>query len=153
LALEHLPIEQAKFALGIDQPLYLSVHSAVAALAPNGGALVQLMKYLPLNYQAKNGDDERELEALMDLVQPGWRAVVIHRRFLPALTVTNAIPTASMKGTIGRPGPQVADVNGLFVVGDWVGSDGQLVDASFASARQAANLIAKMATTELAKTA
>jgi phytoene dehydrogenase-like protein len=153
LALEHLPVENARFALALDQPLYLSVHSAVAALAPNGGALVQLMKYLPPNYQSKNGDDEQDLEALMDLMQPGWREVIIHRRFLPAVTVTNAVPTAANNGTDGRPSPQVADVNGLYVVGDWVGNEGQLVDASFASARQAANLIAKIETAELAKTA
>lgn len=153
LALEHLPVENAKFALGIDKPYYFSVHSAVAALAPAGSALVQLMKYLPQDEQPKNGRDERELEEVMDLVQPGWRNVVIHRRFLPAVTVTNAIPTAAINGTEGRPSPQVGEVKGLFIIGDWVGSEGQLVDASFASARQAANLIAKIRTTELAKTA
>ena len=63
-----------------------------------------------------------QLESLMDLVQPGWRKVVIHRRFLPAVTVTNAIPTAAINGTEGRPSPQVGEVKGLFIVGDWVGS-------------------------------
>ncbi|MEW6127141.1 MAG: NAD(P)/FAD-dependent oxidoreductase [Acidobacteriota bacterium] len=153
LALERLPVENATFALGIDKPHYLSVHSAVAALAPEGGVLVHLMKYLPPDEQAKNGDVERELEGLMDLVQPGWRETVVHRRFLPALTVTHAIPTATMRGIAGRPGPQIEDVDGLFVVGDWIGNEGLLVDASLASARQAANLIVKRNAPQLAKTA
>jgi phytoene dehydrogenase-like protein len=47
LGLRSLPDPRALFALGIDRPLYLSVHSAVARLAPGGGALVHLAKYLP----------------------------------------------------------------------------------------------------------
>ena len=35
----------------------------------------------------------------------------------------------------------MADVPGLYVVGDWVGDEGLLVDASLASARKAADLI------------
>jgi phytoene dehydrogenase-like protein len=46
LALERLPRPAATFALGIDEPLYFSVHSAAAALAPRGGALVHVMSYL-----------------------------------------------------------------------------------------------------------
>jgi hypothetical protein len=58
------------------------------------------------------------------------------------MIVMNALPLASLDGTRGRPGPQVADVPGLFVAGDWVGEEGLLVDASLASARRAAELIA-----------
>jgi hypothetical protein len=56
--------------------------------------------------------------------------------------VMNALPLASLDGTRGRPGPRVVDVPGLLVVGDWVGDEGLLVDASLASARRAAELIA-----------
>jgi hypothetical protein len=72
------------------------------------------------------------------MVQPGWRAEVAHRRFLPDMIVMNAMPLASRGGASGRPAPRVEDVEGLFVAGDWVGREGLLVDASLASAREAA---------------
>ncbi len=141
VALSRLPKERATFALGIDRPLYLSVHSAAARLAPEGCALIQTAKYLPPDDQDSTETIERELEELLDLVQPGWREVLLHRRFLPDMTVMNAMPLARDDGTRGRPGPEVADVPGLYVIGDWVGDEGLLVDASLASARKAAELI------------
>jgi hypothetical protein len=84
--------------------------------------------------------DERELEDLMDLIQPGWRERVAHRRFLPDMTVMNWLPAAQEGGTQGRPGPRVPDAPGLFVAGDWVGGEGFLVDAALASAKEAARL-------------
>jgi phytoene dehydrogenase-like protein len=41
VALSSLPDKNALFALGIDRPLYFSVHSAYAKLAPAGGALIR----------------------------------------------------------------------------------------------------------------
>jgi len=140
IALRQLPQSRATFALGIDQPLYLSVHSAVARLAPEGNALIHVAKYLP-GGTSDSAADERELEGLLDLVQPGWRDVLIERRFLPKMVVYNAVPTAARGGLAGRPGPQVADIDGLYVAGDWVGSRGLLADASLASARTAAKAI------------
>lgn len=142
LALSNLPKPKATFALGIDRPHYLSVHSAVARLAPEGSAMIHAAKYLPPDQDEASESVERELESLLDLVQPGWRSVVVYRRFLPDMIVMNALPLASLGGTRGRPGPQVIDVPGLFVAGDWVGEEGLLVDASLASARRAAELIA-----------
>lgn len=140
VALNRLPIPKATFALGMDRPLYLSVHSSTAQLAPEGSALIQTAKYL----SPEDGDSaetvEDELEGLLDLVQPGWREVVVHRRFLPDMIVMNAMPLASRGGM--RPGSRVADVPGLFVAGDWVGKEGLLVDASLASAKEAAESIA-----------
>ncbi len=140
VALSKLPRPRALFALGIDQPLYLSVHSASARLAPPGAALIHVAKYL--SPDAPAGDDDRqELEALLDLVQPGWRARVVFSRFLPQLTVT-AIDRADAGGVPGRPAPEGADLPGLYLAGDGVGPDGLLVHASLASARQAAEAIA-----------
>src|SRR6185369_2065727 len=45
VALRALPRPHATFALGIDEPLYASVHSAWARLAPDGGALVHVLRY------------------------------------------------------------------------------------------------------------
>lgn len=141
VALSRLPRPKATFALGIDRPLYLSVHSATAQLAPEGSALIHMAEYLPPDHHASAENIERELEGLLDLVQPGWREAVVYRRFLPDMIVMNAMPLASRGGTRGRPGPEVADVRGLFVAGDWVGNEGLLVDASLASAKAAAELI------------
>jgi len=142
LCLARLPRERATFALGIDQPLYFSVHSARAALAPAGTALIQLARYRECDGRERDSAaDERELEGLMDMMQPGWREVVVDRRFLPTMVVTHAMPSAAMGGLAGRPASSVREIPGLHVAGDWVGGEGMLADASFASAAQAVQAI------------
>ena len=123
VGLQRLPAARAVFALGIDRPLYLSVHSAVARLAPADAATVHVAKYLPTDGTNDPQADQQELEALLDLVQPGWREVVVEQRFLPSMTVYHALTTAAAGGVAGRPGPAVPDVRNLYVVGDWVGGD------------------------------
>ena len=142
VALSKLPKEKATFALGMDRPLYLSVHSASARLAPDGAALIQTAMYLPPDDQDSAEAVERELESLLDLVQPGWREVTVYRRFLPEMTVMNSLTLARLGGVRGRPDVEVKDAPGLFIVGDWVGDEGLLVDASLSSARKAAKSIA-----------
>ena len=145
VGLTKLPQPSNRFVLGIDRPLYLSVHSGLADLAPPGGAMIHVAKYLGTDRgPEKRSDPEAaqiELEALLDLAQPGWRKVVAERRFLPNLTVVNALAAAEQGGLAGRPGPEIAGAPGLYIAGDWVGPDGWLVDASLASARSAATAI------------
>jgi phytoene dehydrogenase-like protein len=138
VALTHWPEPHARFGLGIDQPYYFSVHSATAKLAPNNGAMIHVAKYLPTDSDEEAHTIEQQLEQVLDLLQPGWRKAVVTRRFLPRMTVTNALVT-----TTPRPAPAVPGLEGLYVAGDWVGSEGQLVDASFASAKAAAELLAQ----------
>ena len=140
VALAHLPRPRGRFALGVDVPLYVSVHSATARLAPPGGALVHAARYLGPEPQDPDAV-ERELEAALERVQPGWRRAVVHRRFLPRVLAAQATPLASQRGLTGRPGPAVPDVAHLYVAGDWVGGQGQLADAACASARSAARAI------------
>jgi phytoene dehydrogenase-like protein len=128
VALRSLPDPKRTFAMGIDEPTYFSVHSAWAQLTPKGGALIHTMKY--------GGGGEEELERLIDRMQPGWRDVVVHRRFMPSMTVSNALVTPAAP----RPSP-ATDVQGLYLAGDWVGDQGLLSDAAFASARAAAKAI------------
>lgn len=137
VALDALPDPKVTFGLGIDKPLYLSVHSATANLAPEGKVLIHLLKYqsTPSNNPQQ---DEQELEVMLDLLQPGWRKQLIERRFLPKMIVSNAVVSAAQGGLPGRPDPSVAGIANLFVAGDWVGKRGQLADASFASAKEAA---------------
>jgi phytoene dehydrogenase-like protein len=141
VALRRLPNPRARIAFGVDVPLYLSTHSAWARLAPDGGALIHVARYLGAAPAADSRVVEAELEHLLDLTQPGWRDALVTRRFVPHLTVSNALVTAAQGGTAGRPGPAVPDVPGLYVAGDWVGPEGMLADASLASARRAARLI------------
>jgi phytoene dehydrogenase-like protein len=138
VCLSQLPNPRTAFALGGHPPLYLQVHSVYASLAPKGGALVSLLKYLPAGEAPDPQRDERDLEALMDLVQPGWRSVCLHSRFLPSMTAVEDIPRASRGGLTGRPSTAVPNAPGLFVVGDWVGPEGLLADAVIASAAKAA---------------
>jgi phytoene dehydrogenase-like protein len=144
VALSPLPNDKATFALGIDRPLYLSVHSRTARVAPPGAALVSTMKYLSPAEPSDGARDEAELEAWLDRLQPGWREVLIERRWLPAMITTNALPTAAGGGARGRPGPRVPDAPGAFVVGDWVGGEGMLLDAALASAERAAEQIGEL---------
>lgn len=135
IALRALPNPKVKFTLGIDEPTYLSVHSVTADLAPEGGALVHVLRYLE---GAPDPDRDRaELEAAMDRAQPGWRELVEHERFLPSMIVSHDLPRAGAT----RPGPAVPGAPGLFVAGDWVGDEGVNADASVASARAAAEAI------------
>lgn len=138
VALNRLPLPELRFALGLDNPLYFSVHSAAAKLAPDGVVVLHAMKYLASG-ESPSKKTERELEAFMDRLQPGWREHVIDRRFLPAITVVASLPRASEGGLAGRPGVQIAGHPNVFPAGDWVGPRGWLADAAAASAEQAAN--------------
>jgi phytoene dehydrogenase-like protein len=139
VALSSLPDKDALFALGVDRPLYFSVHSAYAKLAPEGGALIHVAKYLGASIEPKPREDQQELEGMLDLLQPGWREVLVKRRPLPNMVVSNALVTSAAGGLAGRPDVKIAD--NLYMVGDWVGKEGLLSNPSFASAKRAAQLI------------
>jgi phytoene dehydrogenase-like protein len=141
VALRALPRPEMNPVFGVDRPLYLSVHSAAAKLAPAGGAVIHLMKYLRADEPTDPHEDERELLGLLDLAQPGWRTQLVTRRFLPKLVVSHSLVDAACGGLAGRPGPVVPGVPGLYVAGDWVGPVGMLADGVLASARRAAELI------------
>jgi len=140
VALESLPNAENQFVLGLDEPLYYSVHTRSARLGPEGGAVVQLAKYLDGRKTVTAAEIRDELELLMDRLQPGWREILASKRFLAKMVVSHAIPSADMGGTIGRPGPQVRGLDNVYVAGDWVGGYGMLADTSFTSARDAAAL-------------
>src|SRR5438128_6706185 len=105
VALSRLPQPKKTFAVGIDRPLYYSVHSRWAQLTPKGGALIHVSRY--------GGGDQAELEALLDEMQPGWRDSVVHCRFLPSMVVSNALmPPAPAT----RPSP-ITPLRGLYPAG------------------------------------
>src|SRR5919109_3535423 len=139
VALSSLPDKDTLFALGVDRPLYFLVHSAYAKLAPKGGALIHVAKYLGTSIEPKPREDQPELEEFLDLLQPGWRQVLVKKRPLPNMVVSNALVTAADGGLGGRPDTKIAE--NLYIVGDWVGKEGLLSNASVASAKRASQLI------------
>ncbi|MDG0809256.1 FAD-dependent oxidoreductase [Cohnella rhizosphaerae] len=142
LVVSGMPQPKTRFVLGADEPWYFSNHSSVSALSDHPGReVVHVMKYLPVSKESDAAQDERELEGFLDLIQPGWRSHVVQRRFLPRMLVSHAVVEASSGGFEGRPGPAVEGRPGLYVAGDWVGASGMLLNASLASAREAAQCI------------
>ena len=138
LGLAALPRPKQIFALGVERALYFSVHSATAReLAPVGTHLLQLARYLAPDESPSREEVETELDAMLDVVQPGWRAHVLTRKVMRDLVVTHDVPQAARGGIAGRAPVAVDGVRGLFLAGDWVGPTGMLADASFASARAA----------------
>jgi phytoene dehydrogenase-like protein len=125
LGLRSLPRRSQRFALGVDQPTYLSRHSPPEH---RDGVLLTLASYAREPRQA--------LEGLADAVQPGWREQVTLERFLPRMVAVSAIPTAARGGLAGRPGVERGE--GLYLAGDWVGGEGWLVDAAISSGAAAA---------------
>lgn len=144
VGLRRLPRPKEWFALGLDRPLYLSVHSKWAQLAPEGGALVHVLRYLAPSERG-DAETERELEALLDLVQPGWQDEVVTRRYMPDLTVVGALPSVAWERSEGPRGAAVPDVQALFVAGDWVGPEGMLADRALTSGVRAGHEAAQSA--------
>ncbi len=130
LGLASLPEKSSIFALGMDRPLYLSVHSRWAKVAPEGRALIHLGKYLS-GEPSDPTKDRAELEHYASLHLPGWRDRAEAVQFLPSMVVTPALPSLS-----GRPAADA--VPGVFLAGDWVGPEGMIADAATASGLAAA---------------
>lgn len=136
LAIDGLPEGSARFALGLDQPLYFSVHSEWARLAPKGVAIIHAAKYLTAGETATRS----ELELWCDTVMPNWRGRVLHARFLPQMVVAH-----SGAELTGRPAANAFGLSGVRIAGDWVGSEGMLADTAVASGLEAASqLMAEM---------
>jgi hypothetical protein len=134
VALARLPRAGNRFLLGIDRPLYFSVHSAAARLAPPGAALVHVSKYLRGD-ESDPAADRAELETLLDELQPGWRSELVHAQYLPRIVVAERLDVASEGGAEGRPSAAVSELPGVFLAGDWVQGGSWLADASLGSAR------------------
>jgi phytoene dehydrogenase-like protein len=135
VALRRLPRPEHAIVFAMDQPVYLSTHSEFGRLAPAGGAIVHLGRYLGTD-EAASDKSEQEMLALLDRVQPGWRGELVARRFLKELTVVNWL--VGPGGLPTRPGVRLPGSERLFLAGDWVGASGWLADGSLASGREAA---------------
>jgi phytoene dehydrogenase-like protein len=132
VALRKLPRPKQQFIYGIDTPVFLTNQSRAARLSDDGSQVVCLIKY-----QGAESDPEkdlRELESTLDLAQPGWRAEVVAKQYLPRITVCHDF--LHVRDRV-YPGPNVPEIEGLYVAGDWVSHGELLVDAATASAKRA----------------
>jgi phytoene dehydrogenase-like protein len=136
LAFRALPVPTRRITFGLDEPMYFSVHTPYARLAPSGGEVAHL-----LWYGGEKDDPRSRLEWLLDCAQPGWRDHVVDERYGHRLVVAHGRPRPG-HGLAGRPTVTVPDLPGVFVAGDWVGPDGLLADAVFASGRAAGDAAA-----------
>lgn len=124
----------ADFVLGLDAPMYGSVHSRFSAIAPEGGTLIQLARYVRPDETLDIDAARAGLETLLArMVAPGAKRVI--ERFRPNMIVQHDIPAAARGGLAGRPGVRHETLRGAYRAGDWVGSTPFLVDAAFASAK------------------
>ena len=118
------------YVLGADDPLYATTQSPPARQAPDGAAVVAVVRY-----GATNAAEDRALaERYLGYAGVGAEDVVTSR-FLAHLHVSGAAPVAAAGGLPGRPGVRVGD--GVFVAGDWVGPEGLIGDAALASGEAA----------------
>lgn len=126
------------FAVGLDDPLYLSVHAPTAALAPAGMALVSVLRYHPYGETTDADRDRGACERILDRIRPRWREAAAHVEFRARLQTAYDQPQAARGGLVGRAPVALADHQRVFCVGDWVGAEGMLADAVVASAIAAA---------------
>ncbi len=137
VALSRLPAPHHPVVQDLEGPRFMSAQSVYARIAPQGGAVIHAFKQLdPLHLDDPRAD-ERDLENLLDTVQPGWRDVLVKRVYLPHIEAVGMLPTVHSGGYAGRPGPHIPGLDNLYLVGDWIG-EGFLSDPSFGSARQVA---------------
>ena len=130
LGLRRLTKRSSRFVLGVDTATYAGVHTPGAHLARDGH-VVHLMHYEPCDRI-----DVGDLEALADELQPGWRDHEVCRQVGRRRVVAFDRPQPG-RGLRGRPGPEVEDLPGVFVGGDWVGPTDMLASAAITSGRAA----------------
>lgn len=120
------------YVLGVDDPVYGTTQSPPARQAPEGDAVVSVIRY-----GARSAEEDRpQLEAWLPHLGVRPEDVVVSR-FLARMVVAGAAPRAATGGLPGRPAITDTGVPGVLLAGDWVGPDGMLADASFASGHAA----------------
>jgi thioredoxin reductase len=79
-----------------------------------------------------------KLTRMLDLLQPGWNNEVTAVRFMPNIRVSHDSRQARHGGGGVSPGTSVQEIKGLYVAGDWVGSEGRLAETAMSRAKKAA---------------
>ncbi len=131
------------FLLSADQPLYLSLHSPVADLAPEGTRLYSLMRYLDGEHDRSAERNRAELDQhAADAGLPGSADRTLER-FLAAPVVTWGRPVVGLS----RPTGLERSADGVFAAGDWMGpqllADASILSGSAAGISAAAHAVAR----------
>jgi phytoene dehydrogenase-like protein len=121
------------YVLGVDQPLYGATQSPPARQAPEGKAVVCVIRY----GARSPAEDRPEMEDHLHQVGVAPDDVIFSR-FLARMVVSGTLPRAELGGLRGRPPVGATGLPGVYVAGDWVGPDGMLADAALASGQAAA---------------
>ena len=130
----------ANVVIGVSTPHYFSNHSAAAALAPAGHYHATVAKYLPNTTNNDHTDRDDDVKLVDVLHYAGLTdSNIVAQRSQSRSTAVSAIPTASRGGMAGRPDITDTGLDNVFIAGDWVGPDGNLLDAAAASATRAAS--------------
>lgn len=148
IGIKKLPNPKHQFAIGLDQALFFTNQSRAAKLSDDGTIVVSLAKYHNSMEEINVNADKQQLEAVMDLLHPGWRKEVVVQQFLPKLTVSHDFPHVKRKE---NPGPSIPEMKGIFIAGDWAGHEEILADAAVASGKRAALEILQVNEMMLAK--
>jgi hypothetical protein len=102
---------------------------------------VSLLRYTPdgESSDARDiGSVRRRLDELAAMVGI-TDADILHAKYQHRLVVANSFPAALGGGLRGRPAAGALGMPGVFIAGDWVGPEFQLVDAASASGETAAH--------------
>ncbi|QWG39185.1 FAD-dependent oxidoreductase [Bacillus mycoides] len=146
IGLKRLPNPLHHFALGLDQPIFFTNQSRAAKLSEDGALVVSLIKYhnpmLEINHFH---DDQEQLENTIELLHPNWKREVVAKQYLPKITVVHDFPHIDR---VEKPGPNIPEMPGVYVAGDWAGHDEILADAAVASGKRAALHILKQLESE-----
>lgn len=135
LGVPELPYPRRYNVQSLDAPLYYADHTAYAKLAPEGGHVLHLIRYLAPGETGR--DSEAELHAFLERIQPGVYQRARVKRFLPDMIVHNDLPDP------GRARSEHPEIAGLFFAGDFASPNAMLADAVFDSARTAATRAAE----------
>lgn len=126
------------FLLSTDDPLYLSTHAPVAALAPDGLHLVTAMRYLDVHDDLRADERRASLEGHATLAGAAAPSERLVDRFLNEPVVTWGSPVPG----IARPAGDELAGRRVWVAGDWVGGH-LLADAAVDSGVRAGRAAAR----------
>jgi hypothetical protein len=120
------------YLLALHAPLYATTQSPPARQAPDGQAVVGIIRY-----GARSAELDRPQLAQHARDAGIHPDDVVVSRFLAHVAVTGALPQVGTGGLAGRPAVTATGVPGVLMAGDWVGL---LADASLASGYAAGHL-------------
>ncbi|EOP97279.1 phytoene desaturase family protein [Bacillus cereus] len=141
IGLRQLPNPTHQFVLGLDQPIFFTNQSRAAKLSEDGSIAVSLIKYHnPMLEMNHIHEDKEQLESTMELLHPNWKREVVAQQYLPKITVVHDFPHIDR---VEKAGPNIPEMPGVYVAGDWAGHDEVLADAAVASGKRAALHILK----------